>query len=155
MGGLKRFPSVAWFAHPCSRAMLKSKGDNASPCLRPQWIGKASESYRPTRTLLIYHSLPNVWKASYTISASIFVDVPYWPSYSTDKFVSCVVPGSSQRFFHFGKEIVIAWSHIGWVRWMFQNLPFPAAQVSVRAAVWRLAYSWIMLGSVPPSWPCD
>ena len=37
-----------------------------------------------------------------------FVDVPYWPLYSTDKFISCVVPGPSQWFFHFGEEIVIA-----------------------------------------------
>ena len=29
---------------------------------------------------LIYHLFPNVWKASYTICASIFVDVPYCPS---------------------------------------------------------------------------
>ena len=52
-------------------------------------------------------ALPNVWKASYTISASIFVDVPYWPPYSTDKFISCVVPGPSQWLFHFSEEIVI------------------------------------------------
>ena len=26
------------------------------------------------------------------------------------------------------KEFVIAWTHIGWVRQIFQNLPFPAAQ---------------------------
>ena len=44
------------------------------------------------RRSLIYHRLPHVWKASYTISASIFVDVPYSPPYSTDKFISCVVP---------------------------------------------------------------
>ena len=52
----------------------------------------------------------------------------YWPPYSTDKFISCVVPGPSQWFFHFGEEIIITWTHIGWVRWMFQNLPLPAAQ---------------------------
>ena len=72
---------------------------------------------------LIYHLLQSVWKASYTISASIFFDVPYWPPYSMDKFISCVVPGPSQWFSHIGEEIVIAWTHIGWVRWMFQNLP--------------------------------
>ena len=49
---------------------------------------------------LIYHLLPNVWMALYTISASIFVDVPYSPSYTMDKFISCVVPGPSQWFFH-------------------------------------------------------
>ena len=76
----------------------------------------------------IYHLLPNVWKASYTISASIFVDVPYWPPYSRDKVISCVVPGPSQWLFLFGKEIVIAWTNMGWVRWMFQNLPLPATQ---------------------------
>ena len=27
---------------------------------------------------LIYHFLPNIWKASYTISGWIFVEVPYW-----------------------------------------------------------------------------
>ena len=42
--------------------------------------------------------------------ATLFVDVPYSPPYSTDKFISCVVPGPSQWFFHFGKEIVIAWT---------------------------------------------
>ena len=70
---------------------------------------------------LIYHLLPNVWKASYTISASIFVDVAYCPSYSMDKFISYIVPGPTQWFFHFGEEIVIAWTHIGWVRWMFST----------------------------------
>ena len=59
---------------------------------------------------LIYHLLPNVWKVSYTISASIFVDVPYWQPYSTEKSIYCVVPGPLQGFFHFGEEIVIAWT---------------------------------------------
>ena len=77
---------------------------------------------------LIYHLLPNVCKMSYTISASIFVDVPYWPPYRMDKFISCVVPRPSQWYFHFGKEIVIIRTHIGWVQWMFQNLPLPAGQ---------------------------
>ena len=31
-------------------------------------------------------------------------------------------------FFYFGKEIVIARTHIGWIRWMFQNVPLPVAQ---------------------------
>ena len=79
-------------------------------------------------TSLIYHLLPNVWKAPYTISMFIFVGVPYWPPYSTDKFISCIVPSPSQWLFHFGEEIIIAWIHIGWVRWMFQNLPLPVAQ---------------------------
>ena len=59
---------------------------------------------------LIINLLPNVWKASYTISVSTFVDDPYWSPYITDKFISCVVPGPSQWFFHFGEEIVIAWT---------------------------------------------
>ena len=80
----------------------------------------------------------------------IFVDVPYWLPYSTNKFISCVVPGPSQWFFHFGKEIVIAWTHIGWVWWMFQHLPLPACKKSVTAMVWLLALSWRQ-GSVPPS----
>ena len=77
---------------------------------------------------LIYHLFPNVWKAPYTISASIFVDVTYWPPYSTYKFISCTVPGPSQWFFHFGEEVVIAWTHNELVWWMLKNLPFPAAQ---------------------------
>ena len=77
---------------------------------------------------LIYHLLPNVWKTSYTISASNFVDVPYWPPYRTDKFFSCIIPGHLQWFFPFGEEIVIAWTQIGWVRWMLHNLSWLAAQ---------------------------
>ena len=38
---------------------------------------------------LIYKLLPNVWKASDTISMSIFDNIPYWLPYSTDKFISC------------------------------------------------------------------
>ena len=72
---------------------------------------------------LISHLLPNDWKASYSISASIFIDVPYWSPYITDKFISCVVPGPSQWFFHFGEEIIISWTHIGRVWWMFQESP--------------------------------
>ena len=99
---------------------------------------------------VIYHLLPNVWKASYTISISIFVDVPYWLLYSTNKFISCVVPGPSQWFFHFGKEIIIAWAHIRWVRWMFQNLPLSAAQevhdISSHEKWWGSvnAFSWVL-----------
>ena len=63
-----------------------------------------------------------------TVSASISVDVPYWPPYSTEKFISCVVPGPLQWFIHFGEQIVIAWTHTRWVRWMFQKLPLPAAK---------------------------
>ena len=76
----------------------------------------------------LFITLANVWKASYTISASIFDDDPHWPPYSTDKFISCFVPVPSQRFFHYGEEIVITWSRIRWVRWMFQNLTLPATQ---------------------------
>ena len=84
---------------------------------------------------LIYHLLPNVWKTSYSIRASILVHVLYWPSYSKDKFISCVVPRPSQWFFHFGKEIVIPWANIWRLRWMFQNLPLPAAHEAVTAAM--------------------
>ena len=45
-------------------------------------------------TPLFGHVLPNVWKASYTISASIFVNIPYWPTYCTDKFISLFCTGS-------------------------------------------------------------
>ena len=82
----------------------------------------------------------NIWKASYTISTSIFIDVPY----SKDKFISCVVLGPSQWFIHFGKEIVVAWTHIRWVWWMFQNLPLPAAQEVHDSSS----------SSVTPSLPC-
>ena len=85
--------------------------------------------------LLIYHLLLIFWKALYTISASIFDDVPYWLACSMGRFISCVLPGPWQRF---GEEIIIAWSHIRWVRWMFQNLPLPVE--------WRFALSWTMMG---------
>ena len=44
----------------------------------------------------------------FMLQTFIFVDVPYWPPYSTDKFISCVVLDSSQWLFHFGEEVVIA-----------------------------------------------
>ena len=78
---------------------------------------------------LIYHLLSNVWKASYTISASIFVDVPYWPLYSTGKFICCVVSHPSQWYFHFCEEIVMVWTHIGWVRWMFSTWGYPVLRL--------------------------
>ena len=65
---------------------------------------------------LVYHLLSNAWKASHTISASIFVDVPYWRPISTRKCISCVVPGPSHGLFHYDEEIVITWTHIGWVQ---------------------------------------
>ena len=65
--------------------------------------------YLQYTSLSFLSRLPNIWKVSYIIRASIFVHVQYWPSYST--------------FFHFGEEIVITWSYIVVVRWMFQNLP--------------------------------
>ena len=49
-------------------------------------------------------------------------------SYSTDKFISSAVLGPLQWFFHFGEEIIIAWTHIGWIQCMFQNLPLPEVQ---------------------------
>ena len=55
---------------------------------------------------------------------------------------SHVVPGPSQWFFHFGREIVIA-GLIGWVRWMFQNLPFPCGS----RGPWKQQWYW---ASVPP-----
>ena len=45
-----------------------------------------------------------------------------------NKFISCVVPGPLQWFFHFGEEITIKWTQIGWVEWMLRNLPLPAVQ---------------------------
>ena len=77
---------------------------------------------------LIYHLLPNVWKASYTVSASIIVDVSFDHPVARISLISCVVPGPSQLFIHFGEEIAIAWTHIGCVRCVFQNPPLPAAQ---------------------------
>ena len=53
---------------------------------------------------LIHRPFPNICKGSYTISASIFVDVPYWLPYTTDKFISCVVQDPLQWFFHFLEE---------------------------------------------------
>jgi hypothetical protein len=76
----------------------------------------------------VYNLLTNLWKASYTISASTSVDVQQWPPYSTNKLRSRVVTCPSQWFFHFGKEIIIARTHIGWVWRMLQYLPLPAAK---------------------------
>ena len=71
--------------------------------------------HKETTLLYLQHNHPtylshfqNVWKASYTAKASVFADVPYWPPYSTDKFISYVVLGPSQWFFLFSEEFVIA-----------------------------------------------
>ena len=70
------------------------------------------------RTLRIvahpYHILPNVWKASrHTPSVRPFLLMFRIDRPIAHKFISCVAPGPSQWFFHFGEEIVIAWTHIG------------------------------------------
>ena len=63
-------------------------------------------------SLLPYLSLfAKCLKVPYTISVSMFVDNPYWPPYSTDKLISCVLSHTSQWFFHFGEEIIIAWTY--------------------------------------------
>ena len=77
---------------------------------------------------VLYYLLSNFWKVSYTISTSIFVDVLYWLPYYMDKFIFCVAPDSSKWLFHFGEEIVITWTHFGWVQWMLQNITLLAAQ---------------------------
>ena len=51
---------------------------------------------------LICHHLPNVWKASYTISASIFIDVPYLPLYSKVHIV--LYPGPRSGSFTLAKR---------------------------------------------------
>ena len=66
----------------------------------------------------IYHLLPNVWNTLYTTSASIIVNIPYWPPYSTIISSLLLYRVSPQWFFHFGEVILIAWTHSGWVRWM-------------------------------------
>ena len=96
---------------------------------------------------LIYHLWPNVWKESYTISVSISVDVPLWLPYSKDKFISCVVPGPSQWFFHSSEEIVIAWTHIEWVRWCSRISHCQQHKKSLSTAVvWILVLSRRMMG---------
>ena len=96
---------------------------------------------------LIYHFLPNVWKTSFTISMSIFVDVPYWPHYSMDKFISCVVPGPTQWFFHFDEEIVIAYTQEKTMTLAGTEPHCQRCNRSVTAeAVWLIALSWTRTG---------
>ena len=96
---------------------------------------------------LVYHLLANVWKASYIISTSIFVGVPYWPPYSMDKFISCVVPGPYQWFFHFDEEIIIAWTYSlsGEYGGCSRIYHFQRRKRSVTAEVRLLALSWRMM----------
>ena len=109
---------------------IKKSNDNSSIILTWLYSQRYKQHLRIFNVvaLPIYYLFPNVWMTSYTIIVSIFVDVPYRPAYSTNKFISYVVPGPSQWVFNFGEEIVIAWTHIGWVRWMFQNLTLPEAR---------------------------
>ena len=56
---------------------IKSNG-NSSIFLKLLYIYRGTTfMYLEYSPPLIYHYLPNVWKASYTISTSIFVDVLY------------------------------------------------------------------------------
>jgi hypothetical protein len=56
----------------------------------------------------VYLLLPNLWKASHTISTSTSVDVQQWPPYSANNLHSYVVTCPSPWFFHLGEEIIIA-----------------------------------------------
>ena len=55
---------------------------------------------------LIYRLFLNVWKASYTVSTSLFVDVPYWPPPIISRISSSLVlvPGPSQWFLNLVKR---------------------------------------------------
>ena len=110
---------------------------------------------------LIYHLLLNVWEELYTISMSIFVDDLYWSSYSRDKSISCLAPNPHLWSFHIGEEILITWTHIGWVWWMFQNRPLPVAQEvrDQQQQVWPLHFHEEWWRSIQPnvfvfSWVC-
>ena len=61
---------------------------------------------------LIYHLLPNVWKAKYTTIASIFVHVRTDCSTAgtSSSLVLYRVPRSG--FFHFGQYVEIAWTQV-------------------------------------------
>ena len=74
-----------------------------------------------SRITLFFTFCQKYGKRRYTISASIFVDVPYWPHNSMDKFHLLCSTGSLAVVFHFDEEIVITWTHIGWILWMFWN----------------------------------
>jgi hypothetical protein len=69
-----------------------------------------------------------MWKAWHTISVSTSDDIRQCPPCSMNNLFSCVVTCPSQWFFHFGEEIVTAWTHIRQVWQMFQYLPSPAAK---------------------------
>ena len=97
------------------------------------------------------HLLPNVWKALYTISVSIFVKVPCWPPYDMDKFISYAVTGPSHWFFYFGEEIIIAWTHIEWVLCVSESPIASGTRSETAAVVCPLHYHEEWWGSVPPS----
>ena len=63
--------------------------------------------HRGTTLMYLQYLFSNVWKALYTNGTSIFINALYWPPYWTDKFISYVVSGPSQWFFHFGEVIVV------------------------------------------------
>ena len=113
--------------------------------------------------IIIYMSIwYKKFKKFSKLMASIFVDVLYWPFYSTDKFLSCVVLSPSQWFFHFGEEIVIAWTHIAGEYGACSRISHcQQHKRSMTAAVWLLALSWRMMVfsttkcHFPPPSPCN
>ena len=104
---------------PIYKGWIKSKGNSSifMTCLSLFTEVQHIRTFNIVALLFITYA--KYLEELYTISASIFVNVPYRSPYSTDRFISCVVTGPSQWFFHFGEEI--AWNHIGWVRWIFQR----------------------------------
>ena len=76
-----------------------------------------------------------------------FVDLLYWPPCITDKFISCVVASPSQWFFHFGEEIVIAWTLSGEYGGCSRITHCQRRKRSMTAAGVRLlALLWRMMG---------
>ena len=90
---------------------------------------------------IIYHLLPNVWKALYTISPSIFVDVPCWTPNSTDNFVSCVVPVLS-LWRRDRNHILVEYSGCSRISHCQRR-----KIAIIAAAVWLLALSWRTVGA--------
>jgi hypothetical protein len=110
------------------KASIKSNG-NTSIVLKCLYYQRQNQlDFFNVISLHVHNLLAHLWKASYTISASISVDVLQWPPYGTDNRVSSVVTLPSQWFFHFGEDVVIARTHIGWVWRMLQYLPSPTAK---------------------------
>jgi hypothetical protein len=72
--------------------------------------------------------LPHLWETSYAIGTPTSVDGLHGPPYSADDALPGQEMFTPQRFFDFGEQVKVTWTHVRGIGCMSQYLPSPAAE---------------------------